>query len=98
MLTNFLAGNVKFHHLEDSVHKPVSFTSHHTYLGAPQMKAYNLIDIYFQLKTTDEDGLILYNGGKREDFIAVELVKGHIHYHLNMGSVWVLCSEEKVSV
>ena len=51
------------------------------------MKAYNLVDIYFQLKTTDEDGLILYNGGKGDDFIAVELIKGHIHYHLNMG--WV---------
>ena len=51
------------------------------------MKAYNLVDIYFQLKTSDEDGLILYNGGKGEDFIAVELIKGHIHYHLNMGSV-----------
>ena len=49
------------------------------------MKAYNLVDIYFQLKTTDEDGLILYNGGKGDDFIAVELVQGHIHYHLNMG-------------
>ena len=79
------AGNVKFQHLEDTIHKPVSFTSHHTYLGAPKMKAYNLVDIYFQLKTTDEDGLILYNGGKGDDFIAVELIKGHIHYHLNMG-------------
>lgn len=40
---------------------------------------------YFQLKTSDEDGLILYNGGKGDDFIAVELIKGHIHYTFNMG-------------
>ena len=120
------AGNVKFQHMEDSVYRAVSFTSHHTYLGLPQLKAYNLIDIYFQvppgvqgvagvvvarepedrrkillikrvvadwrlpftylqLKTSDEDGLILYNGGKGDDFIAVELIKGHIHYTFNMG-------------
>ena len=112
--------------MEDSVYRAVSFTSHHTYLGLPQLKAYNLIDIYFQvppgvqgvagvvvarepedrrkisliervvadwrlpftylqLKTSDEDGLILYNGGKGDDFIAVELIKGHIHYTFNMG-------------
>ena len=40
---------------------------------------------YLQLKTSDEDGLILYNGGKGDDFIAVELIKGHIHYTFNMG-------------
>jgi len=78
-------GNVKFQHMEDSVYHPVSFTSHHTYLGMPQLKAYNIIDIYFQIKTTEEDGLIMYNGGKDDDFIAVELIKGHIHYTFNMG-------------
>ena len=75
--------------MEDSVYKPVSFTSHHTYLGLPQLKAYNMIDIYFQLKTSDEDGLILYNGGKGDDFVAVELIRGHIHYTFNMGRVFI---------
>ena len=84
-ITHLLLGNVKFQHMEDSVYKPVSFTSHHTYLGLPQLKAYNMIDIYFQLKTSDEDGLILYNGGKGDDFVAVELIRGHIHYTFNMG-------------
>ena len=31
------AGKVKFQHMEDSVHQPVSFSSHHTYLGMPQV-------------------------------------------------------------
>ena len=33
-------------------------------------------------------GLIMYNAGKAEyqDFFAVELVNGHIHYILNLGS------------
>jgi len=78
-------GTVKFQHMEDSVHQPVSFSSHHTYLGMPQLRAYNLIDIYFQFKTSEPDGLILYNGGKDNDFIAIELIQGHLHYTYNMG-------------
>ena len=33
-------------------------------------------------------GLIMYNAGKKDssDFFAVELVNGHIHYVLNLGS------------
>ena len=31
------------------------------------------------------DGLILYNGGKDNDFIAIELIQGHLHYTYNMG-------------
>ena len=30
-------------------------------------------------------GLIMYNAGKGQDFIAVELVNGHIHYIFNLG-------------
>ena len=52
---------------------------------------------YFQLKTSDEDGLILYNGGKGDDFIAVELIKGHIHYTFNMGWVNQNYAEENPS-
>ena len=97
-ITHFLLGNVKFQHMEDSVYKPVSFTSHHTYLGLPQLKAYNMIDIYFQLKTSDEDGLILYNGGKGDDFVAVELIRGHIHYTFNMGYIKIKKRESIISV
>ena len=28
----------------------------------------------------------MYNAGKGQDFLAVELVNGHIHYILNLGS------------
>ena len=97
-ITHLLLGNVKFQHMEDSVYKPVSFTSHHTYLGLPQLKAYNMIDIYFQLKTSDEDGLILYNGGKGDDFVAVELIRGHIHYTFNMGYIKINKRKSIISV
>ena len=78
-------GNPKFQHIEDSVHSAISFTSQHTYLGLPQLKAYNNIDIYFQFKTVEDNGLIMFNAGKDEDFLAIELIKGHIHYTFNMG-------------
>ena len=28
---------------------------------------------------------MLYNGGKDNDFIAIELIQGHLHYTYNMG-------------
>ena len=49
------------------------------------IQVYNEIDIFFKFKTSEENGLILYNAGKKKDYIAVELVKGHIQYTLNMG-------------
>jgi leucine-rich repeat transmembrane neuronal protein 1/2 len=48
-------------------------------------QAYNQIDVYFQFKTLETEGLILYNAGKEDDFLAIELVTGHIQYTFNMG-------------
>ena len=42
-------GEPKFAHMDDFLHHDISFTSQHTYLGLPQLKAYNNIDIYFQV-------------------------------------------------
>jgi leucine-rich repeat transmembrane neuronal protein 1/2 len=50
-------------------------------------QAYNQIDVYFQFKTLETEGLILYNAGKDDDFLAIELVAGHIQYTFNMGYV-----------
>ena len=33
----------------------------------------------------DVSGLMMYNAGKGQDFIAVEIVNGHIHYVFNLG-------------
>jgi len=78
-------GNIRFQYVEDLIHNSVSFLSHHTYLGMPQIKVYNEIDIFFKFKTAEENGLLLFNAGKKNDFIAVELVKGHVQYTVNMG-------------
>uniref|UniRef100_T1L145 Laminin G domain-containing protein n=2 Tax=Tetranychus urticae TaxID=32264 RepID=T1L145_TETUR len=70
---------------DGSIHRPITFKSRRTYIGLPQLKAYSTMALYFQFKTTLPNGLILYNGGKDEDFIAIELVAGQLHYTFNMG-------------
>jgi leucine-rich repeat transmembrane neuronal protein 1/2 len=67
------------------VHHPVTFRSKHTFVGLPVLKAYSATNIYFQFKTREPSGLILYNAGREQDFLAVELVNGHLHYIFNLG-------------
>ncbi|XP_046401405.1 neurexin-1 isoform X2 [Ischnura elegans] len=64
---------------------PVTFHSQHTFVVLPTLRAYATADVYFQMKTTQRSGLILYNPGRDGDFLAVELVEGHIHYVFNLG-------------
>ncbi|XP_053613214.1 neurexin 1-like isoform X1 [Plodia interpunctella] len=68
-----------------NVYKSVTFKSKHTYVGLPLMKAYASTYLDFYFRTTEMDGLLFYNGGKKQDFIAVELVNGHIHCVFNLG-------------
>ncbi|XP_071742719.1 neurexin 1 isoform X2 [Lepeophtheirus salmonis] len=75
-----------FYDANDSdVYHDVTFLSHHTYMGLPQLKTYANIDLYFRLRTLETDGIIMFNAGRGQDFIAVELSNGHIHYVLNLG-------------
>ncbi|XP_076166768.1 neurexin 1 isoform X2 [Ptiloglossa arizonensis] len=75
----------KFGKRNHPVHYPVTFTSKHTFVGLPVLKAYVETNIYFQFKTREANGLILFNAGRERDFIAVELVKGHVHYVFDLG-------------
>ncbi|XP_024942008.1 neurexin-1 isoform X3 [Cephus cinctus] len=75
----------KFGKRNHLVHHPVTFTSKHTFVGLPVLKAYVETNIYFQFKTREANGLILYNAGRERDFIAVELVNGHVHYVFDLG-------------
>lgn len=68
-----------------TVYKPVTFKSKHTFAGLPLLKAYSSTYLDFYFKTTEMDGLLFYNGGKKQDFLAVELVNGHIYYVFNLG-------------
>ncbi|KMQ96394.1 neurexin-3b-alpha-like protein [Lasius niger] len=75
----------KFGKRNHPVHHPVTFTSKHTFVGLPVLKAYVETNIYFQFKTREANGLILFNAGREHDFIAVELVNGHVHYVFDLG-------------
>ncbi|XP_032803901.1 neurexin-1-like isoform X6 [Petromyzon marinus] len=65
---------------------PITFKTKVSFLTLPTLQAYTTMHLFFQLKTTSPDGLILFNSGDGSDFIAVELVKGHIHYVFDLGN------------
>lgn len=57
---------------------PVTFKSKSSYLSLATLQAYTSMHLFIQFKTTSPDGLILFNSGDGNDFIAVELVKGYV--------------------
>ncbi|XP_051731922.1 neurexin 3b isoform X11 [Ctenopharyngodon idella] len=65
---------------------PVTFKTKGSYLGLATLQAYSTMHLFFQFKTTSGDGFILFNSGDGNDFIAVELVKGYIHYVFDLGN------------
>ncbi|XP_052863828.1 neurexin-1 [Anopheles cruzii] len=68
-----------------SPYLPATFRSKHSYVGLPILKAYSSVFIDFRFKTLEPNGLLFFNGGKRSDFLGVELVNGHIHYVFDLG-------------
>ncbi|KAM4663092.1 LOW QUALITY PROTEIN: neurexin 3 [Discoglossus pictus] len=65
---------------------PVTFRTKASYLTLATLQAYNSMHLFFQFKTISPDGFILFNSGDGNDFIAVELVKGYIHYVFDLGN------------
>uniref|UniRef100_A0A8C8DQG7 Neurexin 3a n=1 Tax=Oryzias sinensis TaxID=183150 RepID=A0A8C8DQG7_9TELE len=65
---------------------PVTFKTKSSYLSLATLQAYTSMHLFFQFKTTSTDGIILFNSGDGNDFIAVELVKGYIHYVFDLGN------------
>lgn len=64
---------------------PITFKSPGAYLTT-RLNLYSTFTIFFQLKTTQPNGLIMYNGDGTGDFFALELVDGRIRYVYNVGS------------
>uniref|UniRef100_A0A6Q2XBM8 Neurexin-3b n=1 Tax=Esox lucius TaxID=8010 RepID=A0A6Q2XBM8_ESOLU len=65
---------------------PVTFKTKGSYLGLATLQAYTTMHMFFQFKTTSPDGFIFFNSGDGNDFIAVELVKGFVHYVFDLGN------------
>lgn len=76
----------KFDKKDKLVHFPLTFKTPGAYLTT-RLQLYATFTIYFHVRTTQPNGLILYGGGRRgKDFIALEMVKGHIRYVYDLGS------------
>ena len=72
----------------DLPHKyPLTFHSTYSWLALPKIDAFHILLIQFHFKTSEENGLILYNAGVASDYIGVELVEGQIHYVFSLGKV-----------
>ena len=85
LLTKDFVMTASFTQVDDVIFHDVTFKNPLTYLGLPQLRAYYDISISFRFKTLEMGGLIMYNAGKHQDFLAIELVNGHIVYVVNLG-------------
>uniref|UniRef100_Q07310-7 Isoform 7 of Neurexin-3 n=1 Tax=Rattus norvegicus TaxID=10116 RepID=Q07310-7 len=72
--------------LRNIIADPVTFKTKSSYLTLATLQAYTSMHLFFQFKTTSADGFILFNSGDGNNFIAVELVKGYIHYVFDLGN------------
>ncbi|UXI16541.1 neuronal PAS domain-containing protein 4 [Sarcoptes scabiei] len=70
----------------------VQFKSKNTFIGLSSIKAYNKLELYFQFKTTEPNGLILFNDGRiskqhnhQKNFIGIELINGILNYVIDLG-------------
>ncbi|XP_060079524.1 neurexin-3-like [Ylistrum balloti] len=71
---------------EPMLRNPVTFKSKEAYAQLEKLSAYLEFSVYFKFKTTEPNGLIMYNGGRGQDFLAFELQGGYLHYVYNTGA------------
>ncbi|XP_078001036.1 neurexin-3-like [Glandiceps talaboti] len=64
---------------------PVTFKSAEDFVMLSPPDTYPVLNIFFQFRTVEPNGLILFNEGDGKDFLAVELVDGYIQYVFNTG-------------
>jgi leucine-rich repeat transmembrane neuronal protein 1/2 len=64
---------------------PVTFKSEDAFVTLPPLIVNTQFSIYLKFKTTESDGLILYNGGIQQDFLALELQGGNLLYIYDTG-------------
>jgi hypothetical protein len=63
----------------------LTFPSRAAFLGLPQMRAYLDLSLRLAFRTRESTGLLLYNAGRRSDFLALELADGHLHLVASIG-------------
>ncbi|GAV00675.1 hypothetical protein RvY_11493 [Ramazzottius varieornatus] len=63
-----------------------TFASAQDYIELETFRAEARLDIKLSFKTTEPNGLILFNGKAGKDFIALELVRGALHFTFDLGN------------
>jgi hypothetical protein len=76
----------RFDSEEHVLRHPVTFKSAAAYATLPQLQAHSLFALYFMFKTTETQGLLLYQAGQGQDFLALELDRGYLYYAYDVGS------------
>ncbi|ELT97439.1 hypothetical protein CAPTEDRAFT_43082, partial [Capitella teleta] len=66
---------------------PITYRSKdYTYVALPTLEVFGNLDLKFMFKTREKDGLLFYNDGEGQDFLAIELVSGFLHFLVDDGS------------
>ena len=63
----------------DIVFNDVTFPNYDIHVRGNGIGQVSTLNLVFKFKTTDEDGIILFNKGSKEELFAVELFKGALH-------------------
>jgi neurexin len=84
-IPNIVNKTVKFLQ-NDIIHKyPITFGNTNSWIELPKIDATQILLIQFHFKTSQENGLIMYNPGINGDFLSIELVEGQISYSFSLG-------------
>lgn len=65
---------------------PITFQTKEVFAELQTQSTFQGLTFFFQFRTTEADGLILFDRGDEQDFIAVEILGGRLHYVFNQGS------------
>uniref|UniRef100_A0A8C4QJ25 Neurexin 1b n=1 Tax=Eptatretus burgeri TaxID=7764 RepID=A0A8C4QJ25_EPTBU len=92
-------GNVAFRCEEVATLDPISFDSPSSFIALPRWNAKKIGSLALDFCSTEPDGLLLFTHGRprgglrdggrtlrKADFFALELLQGHLHLLLDMGS------------
>ena len=75
----------------DLPHKyPLTFHNKESWISLPKIDSHQMFLIQFHFKTSEENGLILYNNGQSNDnYLAIELVDGQIYFMFSFGKTTI---------
>jgi len=68
----------------------VSILKDDTVLVLPSLTADPVLSVHMQIRTADQNGLLLYNNGADGDFVAIELMRVSMRLYILRTRVWII--------